>query len=241
VARGGAAPAGCTELSNLMPGIRLWWVDLDEPLDASADDALSPSEQVRAAQFVFPTDARRYRAAHAALRYLLGEHCGWPDRREFVIAPQGKPRLAGSVHVFNLSHSGSAALIGIGRGEDIGVDVELLRGIDDVWSLAEQVLSPDERNELRGVPPQETARAFLMAWTRKEACLKAVGCGLSLAPRDFEVGLVAGLRRTTLDTDRGVIEVEVHSLDAGQGALAAVARVARTNGDRPAHRRTAPA
>jgi 4'-phosphopantetheinyl transferase len=218
-----------------MAGIRLWCVDLDEPAGASAERTLSPSEHARAAQFVFPTDARRYRAAHAVLRRLLGEHCGWPDHREFTVAPHGKPHLHGCAHVFNLSHSGSAALIGIATGEDIGVDIEMLRGIDDVWPLAEQVLSAGECNELRGVPPAEAPRAFLVAWTRKEACLKAVGSGLSLAPRDFEVGLGAGLRRTTLETDGGVVEVDVQSLDAGHRALAAVARVVRTNGDRPAH------
>jgi 4'-phosphopantetheinyl transferase len=237
----GAAPAGCTEVPTSMAGIRLWCVDLDEPVDAGAERTLSPSEQARAAQFVFPTDARRYRAAHAVLRRLLGKHCGWPDQREFAVAPHGKPRLHGCAHVFNLSHSGSAALIGIATGEDIGVDVELLRGVDDVWPLAEQVLSSGECNELRGVSPAQTVRAFLVAWTRKEACLKAVGCGLNLAPRDFDVGLVPGLRRITLETDRGVFEVDVQSLDAGPGALAAVARIASTNGDHSAHRRIAPA
>jgi 4'-phosphopantetheinyl transferase len=224
-----------------MPGVRLWWVDLDEAGPAAADSALSPSERARAAQFVFATDARRYRAAHAVLRRLLGEHCGWPDRREFAVAPDGKPWLPDSAHVFNLSHSGATALIGIGIGEDIGVDVELLRGIDDVWPLAQQVLSSNECEELRCVPPSQAARAFLVAWTRKEACLKAAGCGLSLAPRDFEVGIGEGLCRTALETDRGVIEVDVQSLDAGHRALAAVARVVRTNSDHPARRGTAPA
>jgi len=35
------------------------------------------------------------------------------------------------------------------------------------------------------------SRAFLVGWTRKEACLKAVGAGLLLDTRTFEAGLAA--------------------------------------------------
>ena len=65
--------------------LRLWLVDLDA---AHFDDVPSAAEQQRAARFVRPDDGRRYLAAHAALRHLLGTGAAW------VAGEFGKPALA---------------------------------------------------------------------------------------------------------------------------------------------------
>lgn len=216
------------ELAAPIAGVRLWWVDLDAPALDETDAWLAPSERDRAVRFVFAQDGRRYRAAHAALRRLLHQHCGVPPQTEFVIGPHGKPALTGAAGPdFNLSHCGSRALMGIGTTGWIGVDIESLRTIDDLWTLAGQTLSADECDALRWTQPPNCAHAFLRGWTRKEACLKAVGSGLSIAPTSFEVGLDAQGRLVRVPTDRGPVHVFVQSLEPGLGLVAAVARVIR--------------
>ena len=83
--------------------LRLWLVDLDA---AHFDDVPSAAEQQRAARFVRPDDGRRYLAAHAALRHLLGTREAW------VAGEFGKPALASSPPYFNLSRRGNVAQIG---------------------------------------------------------------------------------------------------------------------------------
>ena len=216
---------GLIEQTSPIGGVRLWLVDLDEPAREAADSWLSPSERERAARFVFPRDARRYRAAHVVLRRLLALHCGLPARSEFELGAHGKPHIGGyTASGFNLSHSGGWALIGIGSGDGFGVDIELLRAVDDVWLVAEQNFSADEYAALRRTPPADVAQAFLSIWTRKEACLKAAGVGLNLSPASFEVGLGAEPKRTTLVTGQGSIELRVQTVMLGAGMVAAVAK-----------------
>jgi 4'-phosphopantetheinyl transferase len=219
-----APVAGTIEIASPIAGVRLWLAELDMPLSEPPERWLSPGELERAARFVFARDGRRYRAAHAALRRLLRRYGGLRRAAEFETGVHGKPRLpAPGCGGFNLSHSEGWALIGIGDDDVFGVDIERLRPLDDVWALAEQNFGPREIDELRQTPSADVARAFLSGWTRKEACLKAVGCGLSLAPASFEVGLRPLPGRVVLDVDGVAIELCVESVDAGAEVVAAVA------------------
>ena len=223
-----AAVPGVAELHSPITGLRLWLAGLDGPAPHDASAWLSPTEQARAARFVFARDASRYRAAHLLLRRLLHQQGGVPAGEEFELGPHDKPHLRpGSPWGFNLSHSGALALIGIGLGDGIGVDVENLRVVDDVWAMAEQHFGAGEYRELQRTAKPDVSRAFLSGWTRKEACLKAVGSGLSIAPATFEVGLAPEPKVLVLETDSGSVGVCVHSVQAGADALAAVARTMR--------------
>ena len=216
----------CSALSSLatVAGAQLWLIDLDASLSDRSASWVSPAELERSQRFAFQVDARRHLAAHTALRMLLWRHCDEPARSDIQRDPFGRPRLArADASSFNLSHSGNRALIGICRQAEVGVDIELLREVGDVWALAERVLSPAELDMLRRAPESEVSRSFLIAWTRKEACLKAVGRGLSIAPDSVEVGLSPTSRPLTLACADGAWAVDVHSLALDTGAVGAVA------------------
>jgi 4'-phosphopantetheinyl transferase len=116
------------------------------------------------------------------LREVLGHYLGSdPTEVRFTQNRFGKPALAEHEADlrFNISHSQNLALCACARGRDVGIDIELLR--DDLASqkIADQFFSPVESQAIRLLPIHQRTRAFFKCWTRKEACMKAIGEGLS--------------------------------------------------------------
>ena len=172
------------------------YIDLDEDAGPEAESILSVEELERAARLQFEADRRHYVAAHAALRRALAAHTG--ERAEtlrFTHSAFGKPSLSGWHRVrFSLSHSRALGFIAIGERGPLGVDVEQLREVPDALELAAQHFTHSECEALAALPDVERHRAFLTCWTRKEACLKAIGLGLIVPPECFEVGLESDCR-----------------------------------------------
>lgn len=153
---------------------------------------LATDERLRAARFVFERDAVRYVVGRATLRQILGAYLAvTPERIAFSYGPQGKPALAWPREplAFNVSHSGDVALYAVSWDRRIGVDVELVRQVDDLQGLAAQVFAAAERAELASLAADQRVRAFFNGWTRKEAFVKAVGDGLSHPLHTFVVSL----------------------------------------------------
>lgn len=206
----------------------LWSVDLAVVPTADALNSLSDDERARAARFVFEHDRRRFLAAHAALRQRLAARTGVAAAAlRFVVGPFGKPGLDGVRCSFNLSHSQDLALIVMAPDGEIGVDVECLRPVPDAHALAEQHYTAAERAALHGAGPLGRDRAFLMGWTRKEACLKAIGSGLSVEALAVDAGLHGERRVVLVETGCARVSVEVESLPGNAGWVGALARVHR--------------
>lgn len=212
-------------LPQALAGVTLWLVDLAQPAPVHDLACLSTEEQARAGRFRALRDCDRYLRAHAAMRQLLAGHTGcMAHELVYVTGPFGKPRLAGlPASHFNLCHSEDMAVIAISDAAEIGVDVEMLREVPDASALAEQHFTPAERVEYALVPAGQSQCAFLRGWTRKEACVKAAGLGLSLAPSSFEAGLSPGPRQVVLPRSGCVLRLV--SFEEGQGLIGAVAQI----------------
>lgn len=170
-------------------GCALWRIDLGVAPAPANLASLDAQERARAARFVFEDDRRRYQAAHAATRALLAQAAGLgaPSTLRFVHNPFGKPALADAPGChFSLSHSGDAALLAIDASAPVGVDVEVERAMDDIDTMAQAHFTDAERDLLLNAARDARAGAFLRTWTRKEACLKAIGTGLGVDPRRLE-------------------------------------------------------
>ena len=206
---------------------QLWCADLDSAPMQEAVACLSDDEWARARRFVFARDRHRFVAAHAALRSTLSQQTGIPGALlEFTLGAFGKPALTEPANVhFNLSHSQSVALIATSEGAEIGVDVELLRPMPDADALAATYFTAAEQRALAAVPPQRRERAFLVCWTRKEACLKATGMGLGVDTRSFEAGLDEDAREVRIPLDGTVARLALRSFDGGEGVVCAIARM----------------
>ena len=212
---------------TVVPFATLWRCSLSAEPSEERLAWLSVGEQARAASFVFSRDRRRFLAARCALREFLSAHTGVdPGSLEIVADAFAKPCLANirDCH-FNLSRREDSALVGISDTGEIGVDIEMLHVIDDVVALARDHFSAPEFADFLTLASDERDLAFLRVWTRKEACLKAVGTGLSIDPASLDVGLGAGTVQLSIVLPNGTARVDVRSIDSGPGSVAAVARV----------------
>jgi 4'-phosphopantetheinyl transferase len=170
----------------------LWYVNLDVTADAlyCFGQWLSCDELARAERFHSDLHRARYIVGRATLRRVLADRVGCsPAAIRLSYGTNGKPMLESSRgHVeFNLAHSGGDAVIALADGAAVGVDIELLRPIADLESLAHLVFSDAELCELELAP--DLVSAFLNGWTRKEAYVKALGMGFTAPLREITVSL----------------------------------------------------
>ena len=241
-------PWACTEPSTkemamqpipVLAPFQLWRGSLDSNPDESAIQELSASERARAARFVFERDRRRYLSAHDQLRRVLAGATGLSAAAlRYREGTHGKPYLDHDqvTLAFNMSHSQDTVVIALRPSGEIGVDVEMLRPMSDVTELAARNFTPAERAQLARTPPAERDAIFLRGWTRKEACLKALGSGLSVAPDSFHVGLEPDERVTQLCWNGQIISVRVWSLLLDETTLCALAHVVESTRTPPAMR-----
>ena len=204
-----------------VPDVMLWLVELDSYARHATLEGLSADEHARAAHMLERVGAR-YLAARHALRTVLGEVLNCPAA-SLVIKPDafGKPRVMRDESVdFNLSHSAHLCMIGVSLRQPIGVDIEVLRAMSDADRLAQTHFTDNEQREWSQT---RSDRDFLRCWTRKEACLKALGVGLSVPPASIDAGCAARVRKLSLPVGDHGASVEVRSIDNEPEHVSAVA------------------
>jgi len=174
--------------------VGIWCCDADgvEVDEESIDSLLTAAERDRAERFAFPHLRRRYRIARAAIRRILATRLGQePTHVEMATRPGGKPFVPGGP-AFNMSSSGPWLLIGVGARVEFGVDIEIVRELDDMFALARRHFSEREYGELEALAETSRARGFIRGWARKEAVAKALGKGLAMDLRSFSIPLDTG-------------------------------------------------
>ena len=156
---------------------------------------LSDEERARAASFVFDIDRERYVRAHGFLRRRLGDFLGLSAKDvPIAVAPGGKPYVEGHEASFNLSHSGSHAVVAIARHGDIGIDLETFdRDLEgQLDGLARMCMTDDEQHALAATPADDRIARFLSYWTAKDARMKLTGEGMALEPQTISLDLADG-------------------------------------------------
>ncbi len=188
---------------------------------------LSADETARAARFCFPHLRVSFLIAHGMLRSILAEYLETvPSALKFSYNQQGKPSISGGARElrFNLSHSGTLAACAVAIGCDIGVDVEQIRHMPDLFDIAARFFSPGECTDLQNVPPDQQELAFFNCWTRKEAYIKAIGGGLSIPLDSFCVSLLPSEpARLISNRENDACRWNIQAFDAGAGYRGAVA------------------
>jgi len=153
--------------------------------DASAlCDLLDTSERARADRFRVAEDRDSYIVAHALLRLMLSRHAPLaPAAWRFRAAPGGKPEIDPALGqpdlTFSLSHTRGMVACAVGRGHDLGVDVEDCDRTLPAVDIARRFFAPAEADLIASLPADEGAALFYRLWTLKEAYTKAIGLGLA--------------------------------------------------------------
>lgn len=158
--------------------------DITERQCEELQAGLPESIRARAQRYLVARPRLNLVASQFALRTCL-EGLGI-DPRLLRVCPQGRPYLEGRPLEFNLSHSGSRAVILLGRGshflDALGVDIEHLDRKVEREALARRFFTSDECVFAASDP-----RNFFQIWTRKEAVLKTNGVGLRVPLNSFQV------------------------------------------------------
>ena len=152
---------------------------------ARAVATLSCAERERHAGYTNAIVARRFAMGRALLREILGCVLGVaPDRIPLCEGVHGKPALSGAWRArplwFSVAHCEDLLLVALSRTSDVGIDLERSRSIEQWERVADRVLSPTERAQLRRSVEvgEDAGTVFLRHWCRVEAELKAIGCGI---------------------------------------------------------------
>jgi len=152
---------------------------------------LSTEEQARASKFHFFEDQCKFIKSRALLRSILSFYVK-KDAKDLDIqyTDSGKPFLidSGTSQIqFNLTHSKNLVVVAVTRYFELGVDVETASRLKTDFRCVDQFLTLEERVLFEKAAECRKMEAFLNGWTRKEAFLKAIGCGLSKSPLEIEV------------------------------------------------------
>ena len=147
--------------------------------------------------------------------------------------PHGKPVVRHGGPEFSVAHSGDLVAVAVATAP-VGVDVEQLEGRShelgggDPATLARVVFAAEEQAALAAVAASGRARAFLVAWTRKEAVTKAKGDGLRVPFGAVVVApATAAPRLVAWPYPQDPRSVSLHDLDTEPGYVAALAVLGR--------------
>jgi 4'-phosphopantetheinyl transferase len=202
-----------------------WPLSAQAPIDRLTA-MISADEIGRAKAMRIAGHGERFIVAHAGVRSILGRELGrGPLDLQFGSGPHGKPELGDCGDLrFNLSHSHDFAVLAVCRGFEIGVDVEMVRHLDDVEHIADRFFAECESKAVACASGDLQDRLFLRFWTCKEAYLKATGEGLS---RPFDEAVVAlasdGAVEGMRDASGAPIAVSIKTFDPAPGYVGALA------------------
>jgi 4'-phosphopantetheinyl transferase len=167
--------------------IDLWQFSLEHELNV-AYQVLNADEKARGDRFYFSRHKRRFTTARAALRMILGRYLNTaPERLEFTYGSHGKPEVVNLQKLqFNISHTGDLAMLAIGKGYPMGIDIELYSA-RPYEGIAKSLFSEQEYEKFIKVPSVLKTAVFFHVWSQKEAFIKACGLGLSYPTKEFNV------------------------------------------------------
>lgn len=200
---------------------------------AAAFDDLHPEDRARLQQIVHAETRAEFVLGRRLVRIAAHQLLNRGNQQlRLQIDDFGKPSLP-SPHdklQFSITHSHglvmAAALVG---QERIGIDCELIRPEVNIVQMAQECMSESELLAFNQLPKKSKQRDFFRLWTQKESFLKAIGKGLLISPKAFEVHLQDHNQIKILDwvqireseADWSLIE---HDLDLDYACCVAVER-----------------
>ncbi len=173
--------------------VHIWQTNLKAlsvyPFDISK--TLSSDELERSSKFKSQKDQEDFIFRHYTLRSILSKYCNCqPGEIKFRYNTYKKPSVSvpqSSKIKFNMSYSGEIIIVGVCLQNDIGVDIEKVRKINNIKNIAAENFSLQELKLLNS--KFDKTNTFFKIWTRKEAFIKAYGNGIYYPLKSFCVDI----------------------------------------------------
>jgi 4'-phosphopantetheinyl transferase len=213
--------------------IHVWRSRLEIPRGdlGKLERTLTAGERERITSRASEVDRRRATVSRGLLRNILAGYVERPAAElAFTYGPAGKPEMSaagrGEPLHFNSTHSGDVLLVAVGRVPSLGIDVERIRPVARFERVARRAFSEEERRRIDALRLEERNEAFITCWTRKEACVKAIGEGVWSAFGRFEVSLERGASASVLTVDgdsAAAAEWSLYHIEPAEGYVGALA------------------
>ena len=161
--------------------IEIWYGYFNNYIDhiQYLNSLLSEQEMSRLQKFVFEKEKLMYTVSHGILRIILGNKINIaPEQINYHFNQNEKPFVDIPDCYFNLSHTNNFFTIGFSNKHTVGVDTETHNRKMDWEHVAKLFFSESEVQSIYAALPHEQLKTFIAYWTRKEAILKAIGCGM---------------------------------------------------------------
>jgi 4'-phosphopantetheinyl transferase len=212
-------------MTGLRGAVDLWSVVLGESANEAAAVTLTEEERAWARRGRGPV-ARHRMLRRAALRCVLAQYGSGPAAAvSLTTDAAGRPRAHGAGLPaelrFSATSNGGRCMVAVTAAGLIGVDLERLCPVPEAASVAHRHLGAAVAARVARLDGAARDRAFLEAWTRLEAYVKATGHGLARAldrgaPMEMTDGVARGWHLLTFPVaDEHVASVAVR---VGPGA-----------------------
>jgi phosphopantetheinyl transferase len=149
---------------------------------------LSFDEQERGSRFSRVQDRIQFVLGRAAVRRICSTAFGIkPTAVKIELSRSGKPYVIcpNSQFEFNISHANGIVALAWNRSHPVGIDVECTDQSLPFQEISRIAFSKTERAVLAAADHDHVQETFFRIWVRKEAVLKAEGCGICEVLRSF--------------------------------------------------------
>lgn len=172
--------------------IHVWILDIHSCrfVKSTWEPFLLDDERKKAAQYKFEDDRFRFAARRGMLRNLIAHYTDlvFPEII-YKVNPSGKIYLPDHPLRFSISSSQNKIALAFVIGKEIGVDIEKVNPLPDLFLLMKRWFSKKEKLFFSRLPNESKLGAFYHVWTQKEAFIKAKGEGLGILLNDFSVSV----------------------------------------------------
>ena len=157
---------------------------------------LPAHEQAHARLYRSGQDRENFVIARTLIRRVCADYSGLhPSAVPLRVTPLGRPYVGRDgwtregIVEFNITHSDECVVLAWAEDERVGVDVELVKSGPgaNLEEIARLSFSQNEYDVLTSVKAEEAAAVFYRIWVRKEAIVKAIGCGICGPLSNFSV------------------------------------------------------
>ncbi len=194
--------------------------DINSPLFNTADalTCLTEFELKKFHSYRFKDDRLRFLLARYILKSVASKIAGREiGEAEPTFTEFGKPIFTDIPLHFSISHSGRFSSVAFSLDYQLGLDIEMVRSVQDAKQLSKRFFSIEENLFLEKTGQSALLDNFFRVWSAKEAYIKALGRGISKKLQEFSVVDAEGTFAVKDDAEKNGDNYMLNELNIGSG------------------------